>query len=434
MSKLKPVFVFLMLVLLIPVVSSAQGRPPLEVVEKQIEIFYEANKDRGFTKERDRKGRTIIKGPQGRVVPLKIIMSGKKDKHPKVKRNNKTAQENADLDKARISGAPRATFIMVHLEAGSDDRCPLFQEILKEAGMGSAPLNTKSLSLQKAIWPSVVKLVEAAQKYGHKLTLAINPQWAEYILQDKEKIKICRKWVSGGHEFAFHHHGLNHLDWNGYTNRGLPGKEKPEGRMIMKLKNMIRRGTVDDGLDFLQKLAHQIKQPDGIISGCITDTKCEKPDEVFILTTGSEEIEKDLLNKIDEMSVSNQKKMFWLHHFSLKSNFNTPANGKNYSLEESHQLSLDLLKSIQENYVNATSEQIGGIVFHGFDFHRMPDIYEQLFQWLASNGNHSITTREVVFRNAIQAGTSRKPGHTGFLQPKGKMSQPKNNKKNDIGH
>jgi hypothetical protein len=289
---------------------------------------------------------------------------------------------------------------MIHLEAGSDDRCPFFQKILEEAGMGSAPLNTKSLSLQKAVWPSVLKLVKAAHKYGHKLTLAMNPQWAEYILQDKEKIKICRKWVSEGHEFAFHHHGLNHLDWNGYTNRGLPGKEKPEGRMIMKLKKMTRRGTVDDGLDFLQQLAHKIKQPYGIISGCITDTKCEKPDEVFILTTGSREIEKDLLNKIDEVSVANQKKMFWLHHFSLKSNFNTHANGKNYSFEESHQLALDLLKKVQETYVTASSEQIAGIVFHGFDYHRMPDVYEQLFKWLASNKNHSIPTREVVFRNA----------------------------------
>jgi hypothetical protein len=114
---------------------------------------------------------------------------------------------------------PFATFIMIHLEVGGDPGFTVFQNICKKELKSGYKIDNRSLDYQKALWPTVKELVEEADRYNLKLTLALNPQWAEYILQDDKKIEALKNSVRNGHEFAFHHHGINHVDWNGYRNQ-----------------------------------------------------------------------------------------------------------------------------------------------------------------------------------------------------------------------
>lgn len=89
----------------------------------------------------------------------------------------------------------RVAFIAVHMEAGD-----------------------RALRYAADQWPVLIQLIELADQYNYKLTLQFNPQWAEYILKDKNKLVILRGWEENGHEIAFHHHGPFHGNWNGYTN------------------------------------------------------------------------------------------------------------------------------------------------------------------------------------------------------------------------
>jgi len=100
------------------------------------------------------------------------------------------------------SGNPFSTFLAIHFEVGGD---------------------TRNLAHQKEFWPVAIDLIKLANKYNAKLTLQFNPQWAEYILKDKNKFNLLKEWQNRGHEIGLHHHGYDHGNWNGYTNR--PGKE-----------------------------------------------------------------------------------------------------------------------------------------------------------------------------------------------------------------
>ena len=44
-----------------------------------------------------------------------------------------------------------------------------------------------------------------------------NPQWAEYILEDSNRINLLKHWQSQNYEIGIHHQGYDHGDWNGYT-------------------------------------------------------------------------------------------------------------------------------------------------------------------------------------------------------------------------
>jgi hypothetical protein len=114
---------------------------------------------------------------------------------------------------------------MVHFEAGRDTSHALINDILyDELGYPSDSLRTTNLYFQQVTWPSTVRMIETADTFNIKLTLAIQSQMAEYILRDTSKINLFNRWVDNGHELAMHHHGVNHIDWGGYTNRfqGIP--------------------------------------------------------------------------------------------------------------------------------------------------------------------------------------------------------------------
>lgn len=110
---------------------------------------------------------------------------------------------------------PYASFLAIHFEVGG---------------------HTKSLEYQKTLWPAAIDLVALADQYKANLTLQFNPQWAEYILQDRNNFNLLKQWQKQSHEVGLHHHGYDHGDWNGYTNR--PGKED-DPRFRGKIEDMM---------------------------------------------------------------------------------------------------------------------------------------------------------------------------------------------------
>lgn len=112
----------------------------------------------------------------------------------------------------------------------------VFYAVHMEAGIRS------NYEYQKRYWPRLKKLVEVADKDNVKLTLLFNPQWAEYILENENKLDIVKAWQINGHEVGLHYHLVTHHDWNGYTNREeLMAAPFYRGNVkkMMKLINML---------------------------------------------------------------------------------------------------------------------------------------------------------------------------------------------------
>ena len=311
---------------------------------------------------------------------------------------------------------PFATFVMIHLEAGGDSRFKIFQDILKKELKSEYVINNRSLAYQKALWPTVVKLIQLADKYDFKLSLALNPQWAEYILKDNQKIELIRKWVHNGHELAFHHHGINQIDWNGYSNRSKNNHFKnTEDRFTKKLDSDSYRGSAKQGFDQLKQLTLKIDQSYKVQTGCITDTAIDKPHEISILTKGSTIFEKDFISKPEAIQLPNKQKIYWLNHYQLGSNFNTVMNPNSYSDKQNLQKSKEDLEKIKNNYNKAQNDEVVGIVFHAFDYYRAPQLYALLFKYLDSKNQRVKTIRTVLkqYTNTfpIEIKSLRLPSH-----------------------
>ncbi len=213
----------------------------------------------------------------------------------------------------------KKVFIMVHFEAGRDTTHPLINEILfNELGYPPDSLTTNYLIFQHVLWPSVVNMVQIADSFNIKLTLALQSQMAEYILRDTNKINTFNSWVLNGHELAMHHHGLNHVDWGGYTNR-FQGVQYPDDYMWLdKFQNSgLYRGNMQQSFNYLQQLATEIN--DSVVTGCITDTQIDKPSEIIYLTKGGEE-QADLIASPDTVLIANNP-LYFLSHFQVVSVF-----------------------------------------------------------------------------------------------------------------
>jgi hypothetical protein len=147
------------------------------------------------------------------------------------------------------------SFVMIHFEAG-------YKGILNNDLPIDIPDEFKTMDFgwQKYLFETAKKLVQKADDYGFHLTLAFNPQWAEYILLDSEKINTLKRWQESGHEIAFHHHSISHPDWNGYSND----------------QNAVNDpfpflGNVDTGLDFVKNLAEPSDVTTAMIGGLPVD-------------------------------------------------------------------------------------------------------------------------------------------------------------------
>lgn len=245
-------------------------------------------------------------------------------------------------------------FVMIHFEVGAAERFPWYADIAK----GS---DTRNLKYQQALWPTAIELVNLANKYNAKLTLAFTPQWAEYIMKDEKRVGIVREWQRQGHEIAYHHHGLDHPDWDGYSNR------------IEAKARAGYRGTAEEGFDFLRKLAY----PESVSVGTITDTSVDIVDEIKVLTKGGAINDKgidDLIDKPKNLVVGNKKFVILSHGF-LETYYYNDLN---------HEKTKAVIEQFKNKYEEAQNGDIVGIVTHGHDYYRYPSALEEWLKFIQS--------------------------------------------------
>jgi hypothetical protein len=215
---------------------------------------------------------------------------------------------------------PYASFLVIHFEVGS---------------------HTESLEHQALFWPAVADLLTLANQYKSNLTLQFTPQWAEYIIRDQSKLGLLKRWQHQGHEVGLHHHGYDHGDWDGFTNR--KGKEG-DPRF---------RGNVQDMMKCIKQLAH----PNQIYSATITDEEFDYPKGIKYDTEG-------------------------IQICHARSRPKRATLGDNSELIQVSMAFLSFegdIKSFQHEYSSANKDEMFGVVTHVKDFAKEPMIIEK---WL----------------------------------------------------
>jgi len=266
------------------------------------------------------------------------------------------------------------TFVAIHFEAGYkgrlDNDLPI--EIPEE-------YMTMDFGWQEYLWETAEKLVQNADDYGFHLTLEFNPQWAEYILLDNSKINTVKQWQERGHEIAFHHHSLNHPDWNGYSNDPNAG-----GNPIPFL------GNVDIGLDFVRNLAAPTNVTTAMVGGLPIDMpqSYEDATEDLIFTGGNQYSSFELYGPLRSLMPTkviknNGATAIRLTHRQIS------ILSDDFTVEEA-------LNIFKEEYNNIQDEEIYGLVFHCYDYLEAEEEYNNWFEFIKNNGDTIKTVSEVI--------------------------------------
>jgi len=242
-------------------------------------------------------------------------------------------------------GGTPATFFAVHCEAGSAN---------------------------PVMWEALTRFVAMADRYGAKLTLMFNPQWAEFICPDKERFERVKAWQKAGHEVAVHYHNVVHGNWNGHTNR----KDESYTR------DHRYRGTVPEMMRSLQKLA----APDTMLTMCMgPDARWDSLSEVEI---DEPDYPDGILYDVDGMNVGltplMRTKFKGRDLFHLKHHFFAPDHR------------VEHLDKIKEEFRRAKADEVLGVVTHEGDFARSLEFIEQWFQFCRENKASIRTVREIV--------------------------------------
>ena len=232
---------------------------------------------------------------------------------------------------------PYGSFLVIHFEVGGD---------------------TKNLEYQKVYWPSAINLVDLANQYDVKLTLQFNPQWPEYILNDQNKLNLLKKWQQHGHEVGLHHHGYDHGDWNGYTNR--PRKED-DSRF---------RGTARD----MMKLMGQLIQPYQLLSGTITDEEFDYSEDIKYDTEG----------------------ILFIHARSKPKQVTLGRNNKVIQVGMALLSCEGDIESFKREYQKLKENEVFGVVTHEKDFAKNPVIIEEWLRFIKSEGARITTVSQLI--------------------------------------
>ncbi|PIR97397.1 MAG: hypothetical protein COT91_01605, partial [Candidatus Doudnabacteria bacterium CG10_big_fil_rev_8_21_14_0_10_41_10] len=255
------------------------------------------------------------------------------------------------------------SFIMIHLEAG--------YQSLKENNFPPVlnfpdEYRNNPLGWQEYFWSSVVDLVKEADNYNFDLTLALNPQWAEYILQDNVKIDMVKKWQEKGHEIGFHHHPKGHPDWNGYSNASD------------STKSSIYLGDVNKGFSYVKDIAF----PQYVVSSTIGGLPKEYPSLMvsepggrIILGSGNQFDSYPQLGKIKSFEPIERKAQGIGSVLELT--MRELSNVMNITPEEA-------MPILQTQYKNIKKGEVFGIVWHEFDYFMKKDLYIEWFDFIKS--------------------------------------------------
>ncbi len=266
------------------------------------------------------------------------------------------------------------SFVMIHFEAGYKGR--LDNDLPIDI---PAEYLTMDFGWQEYLFETAEILVQKADDYNFHLTLAFNPQWAEYILLDNAKINTVRFWQEKGHEIAFHHHSLNHPDWNGYSN-------DPNA-----ISNPIPfLGNVDIGLDFVKNLSEQVNVTTAMIGGLPIDMPLsyENSTEDLIFTGGNQFSSFELYGPLRSLIPTkvikdNGATAIRVTHRQLT----TISN--DFTVEEA----LNIFKA---EYNNIQDDEIYGLVFHCYDYLEAEDTYNNWFEFIKNNSDSIKTVNEVI--------------------------------------
>ncbi len=273
-----------------------------------------------------------------------------------------------------VKSEGKSTFVMIHLEAGYQGRLN-----------NNLPIDipneyiTMDFGWQEYLFDTAKKLVQKADDYGFHLTLAFNPQWAEYILLDNDKVNRIKQWQERGHEVAFHHHSVNHPDWNGYSNA-------PNA-----INNIIPfLGDVDVGLDFVKNLALPTNVSTAMIGGLPIDMpqSYKNTTEDLIFASGNQYSSFEQYGELRSLKPykvikDNGGKVTYVTHRQLTSIL------KDYTVNEA----LEIFKT---EYNSIKNDEIYGIVFHCYDYHETEETYNNWFEFIKNSGDTIRTINEVV--------------------------------------
>lgn len=262
---------------------------------------------------------------------------------------------------------PRAATAAVGVPASAGAEPPeggtptTFFAVHCEAGTANPPM-----------WDALTRFVAMADRYGAKLTLMFNPQWAEFIVPDKERFERVKTWQKNGHEVAVHYHNVVHGNWNGYTNC------KDE----RCTRDRRYRGTVPEMMTLLQQLA----APDTMLTMCMgPDARWDSLSEVEI---DEQDYPDGILYDVDGMDVGLTRLMKTQFKgrdlFHLKHHFFAPGRRAEH------------LDKIKEEFRSAKPGEVLGVVTHEGDFARSPEFIEQWFQFCRDNKANIKTVREVI--------------------------------------
>ena len=232
---------------------------------------------------------------------------------------------------------PYGSFLAIHFEVGG---------------------NTRSLKYQEEFWPATIDLINMADEYDAKLTLQFNPQWVEYILRDQNKLNSVTKWQQYGHELALHHHGFDHGDWNGYTNRSS------------KEHDPKFRGNIPDMMKLMRRLAH----PHRVLSGTITDEIFDYPPGIRYDTEGILISHARSKPKWVTLSPNNRVIQVSMAFLSFESNID------NFKYE----------------YEKSRKDEVFGLATHEKDFTGNPAIIEEWLNFTKSKGKTIKNTKKII--------------------------------------
>ncbi len=232
--------------------------------------------------------------------------------------------------------SPFGSFFIIHCEVGGD---------------------TQNLRHQEVFWPVLSDLVNMSDQYGASLSIQLNPQWAEYILMDEDRFGRLKKWQQDGHEIGLHHHGYDHEDWDGYTNRD-------EGKRDSKF-----RGSVRDAVSLMTRLVYPLR----LLSGTISDEEFDYPEGIQYDTEG-------------------------IRYMHSRSRPKQVDLGGNQLIQVGMALlskSVDI-ENLQKEYFKSKGDEIFGIVTHEKNFAESPDLIEEWLRFIKNNKGCIKTVSKII--------------------------------------
>ncbi len=272
----------------------------------------------------------------------------------------------------------KLTYVMIHLEAGYYSRLGEDGELPPGLVLPDEYMHAQ-LGWQRFFWPTLVDLVEQANAFGFELTLAMNPQWGEYILADATRLEQIRLWQLQGHEIAFHHHPWRHPNWNGYSNDPNAASEP------------LLLGDPNAGFSFVRDAAG----PADVITSTMGNLPLDFPssmvapagrDLVFGFGTWSDSYP----GPSELRSLRPERKTLDITWLELPIRvLSTVVTADGLSVDEK-------AATLREQYLHMEADEVFGAVFHEFDFSLARDAYLDWFRFIKSQDDAARSMGEVA--------------------------------------